>query len=84
LDALRDQVPACLILDLHLPTSGGLELLRELRTRNIALPVVLISGHINRKTRERVLALGVEVILEKPLNSVRLLDEVRRVCGPHR
>src|ERR1700754_4403917 len=35
---------ACLILDLHMPGTSGLELLRTLRQRGVSRPVFVVSG----------------------------------------
>jgi two-component system response regulator FixJ len=82
LDTLQDIKPACLVLDLHLPKMSGLELLRELRARHIVLPVVLITGHLDRKTRAQAIASGVDVVLQKPLSGSDLLDAIRRARHP--
>ena len=43
-EALKDNVFGLLILDLGLPKLDGFEVLRRLRQRNAALPVLILSG----------------------------------------
>src|SRR5262245_22413821 len=45
----------CLILDLHLPILGGLELLRMMRKRKLDLPIIFITGRGDVETRARAL-----------------------------
>ena len=44
LAAYNPNRPGCLILDLHLPTMSGLELLTEISNRNWQLPIIIMSG----------------------------------------
>src|SRR4051794_18183176 len=84
LAAIERAAPACLILDLHLPRSGGLELLEALAIRAIVLPTLLISGHIDRPTRQRALRSGADAVLEKPLVDDDLIATIQRICvTPH-
>src|SRR5271170_3809366 len=66
LTAIARSRPACLLLDLHLPGVGGLDMLAELAARGLHLPVVMISGRIDRKTRQIAVASGAKAVLEKP------------------
>ncbi|MBI3512462.1 MAG: response regulator [Proteobacteria bacterium] len=82
IDAAR---PTCLLLDLHLPGAGGLELLAMLAARDIRVPVVMITGRIDRETRLRALASGADAVLEKPLDHAALvgaIERVRRAVAP--
>src|SRR5262249_59222497 len=45
LAALRDPQVGCIVADVRMPGTDGIELVRELARRKIRLPVVLISGH---------------------------------------
>src|SRR6516164_3600557 len=56
----------CLILDLHMPEMGGIELLEGMRRRGDRLPVILITGRLDPKTRERARAAGALAVVEKP------------------
>jgi two-component system response regulator FixJ len=81
LAALDRSRPACLVLDLHMPGINGIELLEALAARDIQLPVVLITGHIDRKTRRRAAASGANVVLAKPLADAELVDAIRHAMA---
>jgi FixJ family two-component response regulator len=73
--------PACLVLDLHLPGVSGLDLLRMLGARGFDVPVVMISGRIDRGARTRALASGAAALLHKPLDHAELVGAIRGVVS---
>jgi FixJ family two-component response regulator len=54
----------CLLIDYKLGPIDGLEVVRQLRERNVATPVVLIT--IYEGLEKRAAALGVSHVLQKP------------------
>ncbi len=76
-EALKDDVFGLLILDLGLPKLDGFEVLRRLRRRNPALPVLILSGR--EKPEEKVLGLdlGADDYLVKPFSLHELQARVR-------
>ncbi len=76
-EALKEDVFALLILDLGLPKVDGFEVLRRLRRRNPALPVLILSGR--EKPEEKVLGLdlGADDYLVKPFSLTELQARVR-------
>jgi two-component system, LuxR family, response regulator FixJ len=49
--AAIDSVPlGCIVADVRMPGTDGIELVRELARRQIKIPVVLISGHADVPT----------------------------------
>ena len=68
---------ACLIVDYRMPEIDGLELVRELRTREIGLPVIMITGRANKDLRRQAEKSGVHCILEKPLSDSSLVACIR-------
>jgi FixJ family two-component response regulator len=78
-ELLRDARPAdvdCLVIDYLLPKMNGLDLLAELRRRQIVAPAILITTHPSGAVRERAAAAGIAVI-EKPLLGEALFHEIR-------
>ena len=75
--ALKDDVFGLLILDLGLPRLDGFEVLKRLRRRNTALPVLILSGR--EKPEEKVLGLdlGADDYLAKPFSLSELQARVR-------
>jgi FixJ family two-component response regulator len=77
-DLLTDSdLPAtgCLVIDYRLPGINGLDLLAELRRRNITLPAILVTTHPNQSVRARSKAAGVKLI-EKPLLNEALFEGI--------
>jgi two-component system response regulator FixJ len=77
---LLDDAPAldngCLVVDYKLPEMNGLDLLCELRRRNVDLPAILITTHPNVAVRDRAALAGVPLI-EKPLLNDTLFQGIR-------
>ena len=71
---------AAMTLDIGLPDENGMDLLRELRNSDAGrrLPVVVVSGTGDPGATELGGALAVADWLEKPIDTARLLDAVRR------
>ena len=65
----------CLVIDYQLPGMNGLDLLAELRRRQVAAPAILITTHPSAAVRERAAATGVALI-EKPLLGDALFQEI--------
>jgi len=67
---------ACLILDLHMPGTSGLELLRHLRKHGLSQPVFVVSGRRDPMLDAEVHAAGATDLLSKPFDDEILLNLV--------
>jgi len=67
----------CLVVDLRLPGMDGLELLTELRRRNIKIPAVLVTSHPSQEVVTRAARGGIPIV-EKPFLGNTLSDSIRR------
>ncbi|WP_192499058.1 response regulator transcription factor [Skermanella pratensis] len=74
----RLDVPGCLILDVRLPGSSGLELQRELAGSGISIPIVFITGHGDIPMSVAAMKAGALEFLTKPFRDQDLLDAVHR------
>jgi FixJ family two-component response regulator len=70
----------CLVLENALPGMSGLQLLRTLRDRDVALPAVLITNKPTRAVRAEAAAAGVPIV-EKPLLSNALMTRVQQALA---
>ena len=65
------------LMDVSLPDANGIELLRELETREITAPVVMISGQATIADAVAATRAGAFDFLEKPLGRDRVLVAVK-------
>lgn len=70
--------PGCLVIDERLPGVSGLDTLRALRARHVALPAILVTSHPKLAFREAAAKAGAP-ILEKPFLSENLISEIRQL-----
>ncbi len=68
---------ACLVADVQMPAMTGIELYEHLVETGHSIPTILVTAYPNDGVRERMLNLGVECYLPKPLVEGLLIDCVR-------
>jgi two-component system KDP operon response regulator KdpE len=74
---LLTQNPDLIILDLGLPDIHGHELLRTIRSRNEAVPIVVLSSRGDEAGKVQALDLGADDYLTKPFGMEELLARMR-------
>ena len=62
-----------------MPGEDGFALLRNLRLRDVKVPVIAISALSRADERSRILMAGFDDYLQKPVMPVRLAQAVERV-----
>ena len=78
LEAHRPGVEGCLVVDVHLPGMGGLELQRELARRGGGPPCVFVTGRGELAQAVRAMREGAVDFLVKPVGGEALLASVER------
>ncbi len=73
--------PNCLVLDVRLPGTNGLDFLTQL---NESLPTVMITGHGDISMSVRAMKAGAIDFLTKPVREQDLLDAVQAGLEQHR
>lgn len=87
LEQIMAQVPAVLVLDLMMPELDGFGLLEKLRSlpSGNAVPVLVFSAsNPQGADRERLVALGAEVLLKGSLTPSELAQRIRSIAAPFR
>ena len=84
-EAARDRVPACVILDIYMPGRSGLEILKDLDAPNYPAPIFVASGRGDIPSAVEAIKNGAFDFIEKRLDAATLVARVRRSDrGPRR
>jgi FixJ family two-component response regulator len=75
---------ACLLLDVQLPGVSGLELQRQLRSRQARMPIIFITAHGNEAMRAEALQAGAVAFFAKPFDDTALLEAIHAALAPDR
>jgi FixJ family two-component response regulator len=68
--------PGCLILDVRMPGSSGLDLQNHLATNGDSKPIIFLTGHGDIPMTVRAMKAGAVDFLTKPVRDQTLLDAV--------
>ena len=74
----RSRIPACILLDVHIPGKSGLDILRELRGEDYPAPIFMVSGQGDIAMAVSAIKNGALDFIEKPFRGseiVARLDE---------
>ena len=84
LDAVERDAHDLVVLDRNMPGMGGMQALQALRlmTRGRErLPVIMLSADATPEAKREALEAGADAFLSKPIEAMRLLDEIQRLAG---
>lgn len=79
--AIQTHRPDVVMLDVHLPGRSGLDVLRSVRHRWPALPVIVTTAFGGAESEEAATSLGASAYLAKPFRMERLFTVLRRLLG---
>ena len=78
-DFRNRQVPDLVLLDIWMPNTDGVSLLKEWAGQNLlTMPVIMMSGHGTIETALEATRIGAVDFLEKPIALQKLLDAVAK------
>src|SRR4029077_7203214 len=78
LSAARLDSPSCLVLDIRLPMTSGLDFQAALIQRGIYIPIIFITGYGDIAMSVRAMKAGAIEFLTKPFRDQELLDAIDR------
>jgi DNA-binding NtrC family response regulator len=84
LAALRETIPDAVLLDLELPDTNGIEILRAIRARNLPCAVIVVTAHGSVKTAVEAMREGAYDFIVKPFAPDRLIVTVRNALERRR
>ena len=79
----REEKPDLILLDLKLPTGGGLSVLKNLKTstETQGIPVIILTGSRSTEVKEKALKDGAAAYLEKPYDPQELLTTIKGILN---
>lgn len=81
IDSIRNDIPECLVVDVHMLDFTGLDLQRYLNSINKKMPTVVITALDDAGVRERSTASGANAFLTKPLHGPTLIEAILKATG---
>ncbi len=72
LEWLVDNPCSLVLTDLRLPGISGLDLIREIRGRDLPVTVIVMTGHATVESAVEAMKLGAYDLIQKPLDHIRL------------
>jgi two-component system, OmpR family, response regulator CpxR len=74
LSMIKEEEPEVMILDLKMPGIDGIEVLRQVKSTNPDIEVIVLTGHGTEKDRDICMELGAFAFLQKPVD-IQLLSQ---------
>jgi two-component system, LuxR family, response regulator FixJ len=76
MDAATSLVPGCILLDIRMPGTDGLEIQARLNDRGIMIPVIIVTAHGDVQTAVRAMKAGAVEFVEKPYDDDVLIASI--------
>ena len=74
----------CLVLDVRMPGTSGLELQRTLKEAAVSVPTIMMSGHANVRMAVDAMSQGAMTFLEKPFRMNELSAAIEKAIEQSR
>lgn len=76
--ALTEERPDFIVLDIQLPDMDGTDVLKEIRSSkyNGDIPIIAMTSYAMSGDRERLLEMGCNGYIEKPIDPMTVMDEI--------
>ena len=72
----RKRIPACIILDVHMPGKSGLDILKELNAEDYPAPIIIMSGEGDIPLAVDSIKSGAFDFVQKPIRGRDLLKRI--------
>jgi len=84
LQQIKDILPDLILMDLQLPDIDGMTLVRILRTKAMTrdTTILALTAYAMKGDKEKILKIGCNDYISKPINVEEFINTVRRYLGP--
>jgi CheY-like chemotaxis protein len=72
-------VPSLIVMDIHVPGSSGIDILRELKQHPLTedMKIVILTGDVSERAERQAREYGAETLIRKPLRIKSINDLIR-------
>jgi two-component system chemotaxis response regulator CheY len=81
LEALERSIYDVILMDVNMPEMDGLEALREIKSANPEIAVVMITGNASSENVQEAIQNGASGFIVKPFNAAKVLSTLDRVLS---
>jgi len=81
LDEVREMPNACVVLDMRMCNLVGSDVQKELISRDISMPVIVVTADEDPDTRLKAKRAGAVAFFRKPVDGSALLDAIKWAIG---
>jgi DNA-binding response OmpR family regulator len=83
LDWIKDNTPKALIVDFVLPDMDGQEIVEFTRAKEGGdkIPIVAVTGLAQENDKERILNLGFDSYIAKPIQTAEFADQIKEIIA---
>ncbi len=78
LEAYSPDLPGCVILDVRMPGTSGLDIQKQLQTHPVPPPVIILTGYGDIPMTVEAMRSGAFEFVEKPFRGQDLLDSIQK------
>lgn len=83
-EMFADTNPDLILMDINMPYMDGYEATRHIRQSSTTVPIIAVTAYAFSSDRARIMENGFNGYVSKPINTERLLSEIRRCMGERR
>jgi len=77
LQSLTSKRPDCVILDVHMPASSGLDVAHRIAANHPGVPVIAMTGDVQADLEKAVARCGALALLKKPFSDQELFIAIQ-------
>ena len=79
LEKIQANLPDCLLLDMLMPIMDGVQVLEQLESQGLKLPIVVLTADVQEWLKTRCLELGATTFLNKPTKQAQLQEALQQI-----
>ena len=76
IESLKSFTPALMLLDIKMPKTHGMDILKQIKKSNPKLPIIIVTGYQSVEMAQEALRNGASDYIPKPFDSKQILKAV--------